>query len=111
MPDPRKRSGLYGSINAIVLEIVLIVIMLVLILGVVAFPYYVSPITSSGASGGILYLIFNFFIAFLLLIAAYFYEEKNPEYGSFPLILAVIVLVLVILSLYGLGNIKTLLNV
>ena len=111
MPRPSKRSGIYGSISVIVLEIVLIIVMLLLILGVTAFPYYISPITASGASGSIVYLFLNLIVAMLLLIAAYFYEEKNPEYGGFALILGMVILVLIVLSLYGVTYIKALFNI
>lgn len=110
MPSHGKRPDLYGSINVITLEIVLIIIMLILVLGVIAFPYYISPLTSSGASGSILYLFLNLIIGFFLLAAAYFYEEKDPEYGGFALVLGIVILIVLILSLYGVTYIKALLS-
>jgi len=110
VPSHGKRPDLYGSINVITLEIVLIIIMLILVLGVIAFPYYISPLTSSGASGSILYLFLNLIIGFFLLAAAYFYEEKDPEYGGFALVLGIVILIVLILSLYGVTYIKALLS-
>jgi hypothetical protein len=100
------KKGGYSDVNYAVLQVVLIVLMMFLILGAIAFPYYISPITASGASQALPYAILNLFLIVLFLAAAYLLDEKNTELGSVFLILGLVLAVIMVWAYYGVAALR-----
>lgn len=113
MPKSTKSDKIYSSVNNIYVLIVLIVIVSIGILGAIAFPYYISPITyqngGSPQAGGIAFLA-TLLIAGLL-IGTYLLENKNHELGSIFIIAVLLILMAYVWLTYGATAIKFLFNI
>jgi hypothetical protein len=105
-----KSDAAYGNVNYSVLQVVLLVMMLMVILGVMAFPYYVSPITSSGAANQLPYAILNLILVIVFLMGVYLLEERNTELGSTVIILGLVLAVIMVWIYYGATALKALLG-
>jgi len=94
------------SISALTVLIVVIVLAFTL-LGIIAFPYYISPIVGgaekSGSAGFLLLLLF---MLALMVGGVYFLEKQQLEWG-YALIIAVLVIsVLSVWALYGAATVN-----
>ncbi|AEB94351.1 MAG: hypothetical protein QXR57_02655 [Metallosphaera sp.] len=91
--------------------IVLLVILIVGIAGVLAIPYYISPITYSqgGPSNGG-YLVLGIILVGMLLSGIYLLERKQVEMGSFVIIFAVLILSILVWELYGVSGINNVIH-
>ncbi|WP_126449858.1 hypothetical protein [Sulfodiicoccus acidiphilus] len=103
----KKYPRLYvQSISALVVFVTVVVVAFA-ILGIIAFPYYISPLVSGAekaGSGGFLAL----FIIMLMLMTGgvYLLERRQVEWG-YALIIAVLVIsVLSIWALYGVNTVN-----
>ncbi|QKQ99592.1 hypothetical protein GWK48_03545 [Metallosphaera tengchongensis] len=93
------------------ITIILMVILLVGIAGVLAIPYYISPITYSqgGPSNGG-YLVLGLILLGMMLAGVYFLERKQVEIGAFTIIFAVMILSILIWELYGVSNVNNIIH-
>ncbi|BFI75145.1 hypothetical protein [Sulfurisphaera ohwakuensis] len=113
MPKTSKSDKVYSSLNNVYILIILIVIMAIGILGAIAFPYYISPITYSNGgvpqAGGIAFLA-TLLIAGLL-IGTYLLENRNHELGATFLIAVLLIIMAYVWIAYGSTAIKFLFNI
>lgn len=113
MPKTSKSDKVYVSINSIYVLIILIIIMAIGILGAIAFPYYISPITYSNGgqpqAGGI--MILSLILIVSLLVSAYFLENRNYEISAFFLIIVLVAVMAYVWISYGYTAIKFIFNI
>ncbi len=100
MANPKRT---YSQILNTYVLIVLIIIIMIAIAGVLAVPYYISPITYSngGSPQATGLLVLGSILIILLLSGIYLIERKQIEMGSFLLLFAVVILTILVWSQYG----------
>jgi len=111
---PKKGSEkTFSIINNVYTVIILIIIMGVAILGAIAFPYYVSPITYSngGSPQGASIAVLASLIIMGLIIGVYFVENKNYEVGGLVLVFTLIIIAMYVWVAYGASAVKFIFNI
>lgn len=108
MPNPQRT---FNQILETYLSIVLLIIMMMGIIGVLAIPYYISPITYSegGPSNGG-YLVLGVILLAMILAGIYLIERKQTEVGSFAIIFSLIILSILIWELYGISSVNNIIH-
>ncbi len=107
MPKRSPADKDYPDIINTYVLIVLIVIMMVSILGALAFPYFISPITYSegggvsAVNGALAFFILGILVVASLLLGVYSFEHKNTEFGALLVLLSVLIAMLLVWNLYG----------
>lgn len=106
MPSPKR---VYSEVLSNYAIIVLIAIILMGIMGILAIPYYVSPITYSngGSPSGIPYLLLSIILIAMILVSIYLLERRNEEFGGVLLLFVLVILTILVWSLYGISYIKS----
>ncbi|BCU70492.1 hypothetical protein [Stygiolobus caldivivus] len=109
----RGSEKTYSSINNAYVLIILIILMGIAILGAIAFPYYISPITYSNGgqpqAGGI--AVLAAIIIMGAIAGVYFIENRNYELGGILLVLALLIIAVYVWVSYGSGAIKFIFNI
>ena len=91
--------------------IILVIILIVVIAGVLAIPYYISPITYSQGgptNGG--YLVLGVILVGMLLAGTFLLERKQVELGAFTIIFAVVILSIIVWELYGVSSVNNIIH-
>ncbi|WP_230937967.1 hypothetical protein [Sulfolobus acidocaldarius] len=113
---PKKKGDevrkTYSVVNNVYVIIILVLVMGITILGAIAFPYYISPITYSNGgtaqAGGIAVLAALIILG--LILGVYFVENKNYDIGTPILILMLVIIVIYVWLAYGSAAIKFIFN-
>jgi hypothetical protein len=101
MPKPAKeQSKYYSQVLSSYTTIVLVLLLIVGIMGVLAFPYYISPL-SSGAFSSAQYLTVGVLVVIILLTGMFLMERKQNDLASFAIITAMIIITIMVWNLYG----------
>ncbi len=101
MPKPaREQSKFYSQVISSYTTIVLVLLLLVGIMGVIAFPYYISPL-SSGAFSSAQYLTVGVIVIIIILTSILLMERKQNDLASFAIITAMIILTIMVWNIYG----------
>lgn len=80
MPKPsREQSKYYSQVLSSYTTIVLVLILLVGIMGVIAFPYYISPLSGSGAFSSAQYLTVGVIVVLTFLTGIFLMERKQND--------------------------------
>ncbi|MFP3345996.1 MAG: hypothetical protein RXR17_00920 [Sulfolobaceae archaeon] len=111
---PKKGSEkTYSTLNNAYVLIILIVLMGITILGAIAFPYYISPITYSNGgapqAGGI--AVLAAIIIMGAIAGVYFIENRNYELGGILLIMSLLIVAVYVWVSYGSNAIKFIFNI
>ena len=107
----KKYSRLYSEVINSYVILILIFILLVGILGVIAFPYYVSPLNNGQAINTAGYLALGILIVIFILIGVYFIDRNEHNLGAMTILISLIILVLVIWSVYGFNAVKSIFGI
>lgn len=110
MVNPRR---IYTEVLNNYVVIILVILMLMGIMGVLAIPYYISPITYSngGSPSGVGYLILGIILVAVILSSIYLLERRNEEFGGVLLIFGLLILTVLVWELYGYGDISNIFKI
>lgn len=102
----------YSQVLNTYLVIILIIIMMVAIFGVLAVPYYISPITyfNGGVPQATGLLVLGSILVAMLLAGIYLLERRQIEFGSFLIIFAVMILAILIWEQYGVSSVSNIIH-
>ncbi len=85
--------------------------MIVGILGVIAFPYYISPLNNGQALNTAGYLALGILVVIFLLLGIYFIDRNEYNLGAMTILISLIILVLVVWSIYGFNTVKSIFGI
>ncbi|EZQ02405.1 MULTISPECIES: hypothetical protein [Acidianus] len=105
MPNPRK---LYTQVVSSYVLIILVFLIMLGIMGILAIPYYISPITYSngGTPAGVGDLILSIMVVAIFLAGVFLLERRQLEFGSLLVVIGLIVITVLVWELYGFGEIS-----
>ncbi|MEM1626639.1 MAG: hypothetical protein QXV69_05075 [Sulfolobaceae archaeon] len=97
------------------LIIVLIVVVGIGILGAIALPYYLSPITRSqgylAINSNLIYFIPSLIAILLLLWGVSILEEKETNIGLGIILFSIIIILIIVWSINGISSVKVIFNI
>ncbi|WP_338601452.1 hypothetical protein V6M85_00135 [Sulfolobus tengchongensis] len=108
---PKKYSRLYNEVINSYVVLILIFVLIIGILGVIAFPYYVSPLNNGQALNSAGYLALGIIVVMFLLLGVYFIERNEHNLGAMTILISIIILVLTIWSIYGINAVKSIFGI
>jgi len=108
---PKRYSRLYNEVINSYVILVLIFILIIGILGVIAFPYYISPLNNGQAINSAGYLALGILVVIFLLLGIYFMDRNEHGLGAMTILISLIILVIVIWSLYGFNAVKSIFGI
>ncbi|AAK41072.1 conserved hypothetical protein [Sulfolobus islandicus Y.G.57.14] len=108
---PKKYNRLYNEVINSYVILILIFILIIGILGVIAFPYYISPLNNGQALNSAGYLALGVIIIIFLLLGVYFMERNEHSLGAMSILISLIILVLAIWSIYGINAVKSIFGI